>query len=122
MGGPGSPPPPPLPLLSAGTLQSCPARELLEPPALKALQVPTEVKLELIERLAAAGLPAIEVTSFVSPKWVPQLADAADVLRGIHRRPGVRYPVLTPNMKAGTARRPHGQHGTHLRRPRSRTA
>ena len=63
-------------------------------------QVPTAVKVELIDRLSAAGLPSVEATSFVSPKWVPQLADAADVLRGITRRPGVRYPVLTPNLKA----------------------
>jgi hydroxymethylglutaryl-CoA lyase len=56
-------------------------------------------KLKLIEMLADAGVPVIEATSFVSPKWVPQLADAAEVLTGIHRRPGVRYPVLTPNMK-----------------------
>jgi len=61
--------------------------------------VPTEVKVELIDRLADAGLPAIEATSFVSPKWVPQMADAADVLARIRRRPGVRYPVLTPNMR-----------------------
>jgi hydroxymethylglutaryl-CoA lyase len=61
--------------------------------------VPTEVKVELIDRLADAGLPAIEATSFVSPKWVPQMADAADVMARIRRRPGVRYPVLTPNMK-----------------------
>lgn len=65
-----------------------------------ALQVPTAVKVELIDRLSAAGLSAVEATSFVSPKWVPQLADSADVLRLISRRPGVRYPVLTPNMKA----------------------
>lgn len=64
------------------------------------VQVPTAVKVELIDRLSAAGLPSVEATSFVSPKWVPQLADAADVLRGITRRPGVRYPVLTPNVKA----------------------
>ena len=63
-------------------------------------QVPTAVKVELIDRLSAAGLLSVEATSFVSPKWVPQLADAADVLRGITRRPGVRYPVLTPNVKA----------------------
>jgi len=61
--------------------------------------VPTQVKVELIDRLADAGLPAIEATSFVSPKWVPQMADAADVLARIRRRPGVRYPVLTPNMR-----------------------
>ncbi len=61
--------------------------------------VPTAVKIELIDRLAACGLPVIEATSFVSPKWVPQLADGAAVLAGIHRRAGVRYPVLVPNLK-----------------------
>lgn len=61
--------------------------------------VSTAIKLELIERLAAAGLRDIEVTSFVSPKWVPQMADQADVVRGLRRRPGVNYPVLTPNLK-----------------------
>jgi len=61
--------------------------------------VPTEVKVALIERLADAGVPAIEATSFVSPKWVPQMADAADVMARIRRRKGVTYAVLTPNMK-----------------------
>jgi hydroxymethylglutaryl-CoA lyase len=61
--------------------------------------VPTEVKVELIDRLTDAGLQAIEATSFVSPKWVPQMGDAAQVMAAIRRRPGVRYPVLTPNMK-----------------------
>jgi hydroxymethylglutaryl-CoA lyase len=61
--------------------------------------VSTAIKLELIERLAVAGLRDIEVTSFVSPKWVPQMADQADVMRGLRRRPGVNYPVLTPNLK-----------------------
>ena len=64
-----------------------------------ALQVPTDVKVQLIEMLSDAGLPAVESTSFVSPKWVPQLADAPEVLARVRRRPGVRYPVLTPNMK-----------------------
>jgi hydroxymethylglutaryl-CoA lyase len=59
--------------------------------------VPTAVKIELIERLADAGLPVVEATSFVSPKWVPQLADAEQVMAGIHRRPGTGYPVLVPN-------------------------
>ncbi|WP_220429063.1 hydroxymethylglutaryl-CoA lyase [Vulcaniibacterium gelatinicum] len=59
--------------------------------------VPTAAKIELIERLAATGLTCIEATSFVSPKWVPQLADAAEVYAGITKRPGVRYPVLVPN-------------------------
>jgi hydroxymethylglutaryl-CoA lyase len=61
--------------------------------------VPTDIKVGLIDRLTEAGLPAIEATSFVSPQWVPQMADAADVMARIRRRPGVRYPVLTPNMK-----------------------
>ena len=61
--------------------------------------VSTAVKIELIERLADAGLPAVEATAFVSPKWVPQMADQAEVLRGIRRKPGVDYPVLTPNLK-----------------------
>jgi hydroxymethylglutaryl-CoA lyase len=62
-------------------------------------EVPTKVKLELIERLADAGLRAIEATAFVSPKWIPQMADHTEVLEGIKRRPGVSYPVLTPNLK-----------------------
>lgn len=61
--------------------------------------VPSADKIELIERLASAGLPAIETTSFVSPRWIPQLADAAEVFQGISRRPGVAYPVLVPNLK-----------------------
>ncbi|MBK6632738.1 MAG: hydroxymethylglutaryl-CoA lyase [Betaproteobacteria bacterium] len=61
--------------------------------------VPAAVKIELIERLGAAGLQTIEATAFVSPKWVPQMGDAAEVMAGIARRPGVSYPVLVPNMK-----------------------
>jgi len=61
--------------------------------------IPTQTKLELIERLASAGLRDIEVTSFVSPKWVPQMADHAAIMRGLKRRAGVNYPVLTPNLK-----------------------
>ncbi|HRO58662.1 MAG TPA: hydroxymethylglutaryl-CoA lyase [Burkholderiaceae bacterium] len=61
--------------------------------------IPTAVKLELIDRLGAAGLSAIEATSFVSPKWVPQMADHTEVMRELKRRPGVDYPVLTPNLK-----------------------
>jgi len=61
--------------------------------------VPAAVKIELVHRLQDAGLREIEVTSFVSPKWVPQMADAAEVMAGIHRKPGVRYSVLTPNLK-----------------------
>ncbi|WP_199433998.1 hydroxymethylglutaryl-CoA lyase [Qaidamihabitans albus] len=59
--------------------------------------VPVEVKLEFLDRLAAAGLGTLEATSFVHPKWVPQLADAEQLLAGLPRRPGVRYPVLVPN-------------------------
>lgn len=61
--------------------------------------VPTAVKVELIDRLSDTGLQTIEATSFVSPKWVPQLADAADVYAAIHRKSGVRYPVLVPNLQ-----------------------
>lgn len=61
--------------------------------------VPAALKIELIARLGAAGLKAIEATSFVSPKWVPQMADNAEVMAGIARLEGVAYPVLTPNMK-----------------------
>ena len=60
--------------------------------------VPAAVKIELVHRLQAAGLKHIEVTSFVSPKWVPQMADNAAVMAGIRRQAGVRYSVLTPNM------------------------
>jgi hydroxymethylglutaryl-CoA lyase len=59
--------------------------------------VPTAVKAEFVRRLADAGLPVVEATSFVHPRWVPQLADAAELLDGLVRRPGVRYPVLVPN-------------------------
>jgi isopropylmalate/homocitrate/citramalate synthase len=61
--------------------------------------VPTGVKVELIERLADAGLPAVEATAFVSPKWVPQMADHSEVLKSLRRKPGVSYPVLVPNMQ-----------------------
>ena len=61
--------------------------------------IPTADKIELINRLSATGLRSIEATSFVSPKWVPQLADAADVFAGIQRREGVAYPVLVPNLQ-----------------------
>lgn len=74
-------------------------------------KVPTAVKVELIKRLGEAGLPVIETTSFVSPKWVPQLADAAEVLGLVSRRPGVRYPVLAPNMKARGWGQGQGQGG-----------
>src|SRR5256712_6934831 len=68
-------------------------------------EVPTDVKIQLIERLADAGLPAVEATAFVSPKWVPQMADHTEVLERVRRRPGVSYPVLTPNLKGFEAAR-----------------
>jgi hydroxymethylglutaryl-CoA lyase len=61
--------------------------------------VPAAIKIELVQRLQAAGLKEIEVTSFVSPNWVPQMADNAQVMAGITRLPGVRYSVLTPNLQ-----------------------
>lgn len=61
--------------------------------------VPAAVKIELVHRLQDAGLTEIEVASFVSPKWVPQMADGAEVMAGIKRKPGVRYSALTPNMQ-----------------------
>ncbi|XP_032539790.1 3-hydroxymethyl-3-methylglutaryl-CoA lyase, cytoplasmic isoform X2 [Chiroxiphia lanceolata] len=61
--------------------------------------VPTDIKIELINRLSKTGLPVVEVTSFVSSKWVPQMADHKEVMRGIERHPGVQYPVLTPNLQ-----------------------
>jgi hydroxymethylglutaryl-CoA lyase len=65
----------------------------------EATPVPLETKVELIERLAAAGLPVVEAGAFVSPKRVPQMADSAEVFRRIRRRPGTRYPALLPNMQ-----------------------
>ena len=73
-------------------------------------QVPAAVKVELVHRLQDAGLTDIEVTSFVSPKWVPQMADNAEVMAGIARRAEVRYSVLTPNMQgfeAAVLTQPH---------------
>jgi hydroxymethylglutaryl-CoA lyase len=58
-----------------------------------------QTKLEFIDRLADAGLKTVEATSFVSPRWVPQLADAAELMAALQRRPGVRYPVLVPNQR-----------------------
>jgi len=71
-------------------------------------EVPTAVKVELIERLADAGLPAVEATAFVSPKWIPQMADHVEVLERIRRKPGVSYPVLTPNLRGFEAARAAG--------------
>ena len=67
------------------------------------MQVSTATKIELVEGLVAAGLQQVEVTSFVSPKWVPQLADAAELCASISRKKGVKYPVLVPNLKASIA-------------------
>ena len=61
--------------------------------------IDTAVKVELIDRLAEAGLPVVEAGAFVSPKWVPQMADTAEVLAAIAPKPGVSYPVLVPNMR-----------------------
>ncbi|MDE2147162.1 MAG: hydroxymethylglutaryl-CoA lyase [Burkholderiales bacterium] len=75
----------------------------------EAAPVATADKIELVQRLQAAGCREIEVTSFVSPKWVPQMADNARVMAGLERRPGVRYSVLVPNMQgleAALASRP----------------
>ncbi len=74
----------------------------------EARSVPTAVKIELISRLAEAGLPAVEATAFVSPKWVPQMADHAEVMAGIRKKPGVAYPVLVPNIKGFEAARAAG--------------
>lgn len=65
----------------------------------EATLLPAADKIALVDRLSTCGLPAVEVTSFVSPRWVPQLADAAQVLGGITRRAGVDYPVLVPNQQ-----------------------
>jgi len=63
------------------------------------VSVPAEVKVALIDRLSDAGFQVVEAGSFVSPKWVPQMADTAEVMARIRRKPGVTYPVLVPNMK-----------------------
>lgn len=65
----------------------------------EAVSLPVELRVEMIERLADAGLPAVEAGAFVSPKWVPQMAGSGEVFRRLRRRSGVRYPVLVPNEK-----------------------
>ncbi|MEO6366076.1 MAG: hydroxymethylglutaryl-CoA lyase [Luteimonas sp.] len=72
--------------------------------------IATSDKIALIDRLSATGLQTVEATSFVSPKWVPQLADAADVFNGITRVAGVRYPVLVPNLQGYERARAAGAH------------
>ena len=71
-------------------------------------EVPTAIKLELIERLAEAGIRSVEATAFVSPKWIPQMADHTEVLERIRRKPGVSYPVLTPNLRGYEAAKAAG--------------
>lgn len=84
-------------------MSACPSRvRMVEVGARDGLQnektiVPAATKIELIDRLSATGLRSIEATSFVSPRWIPQLADAAEVYAGIAKREGVAYPVLVPN-------------------------
>ena len=72
------------------------------------VDIGTAAKIELIDRLSQTGLRSIEATAFVSPKWVPQMADAAEVLAGITRVPGIHYPVLVPNEKGYERAREHG--------------
>jgi hydroxymethylglutaryl-CoA lyase len=74
----------------------------------EARPIPTADKIRLVDLLTAAGLRKIEVTSFVSPKWVPQMADAAEVMAGIRRAPGVTFAALTPNLKGYEAARAAG--------------
>ncbi|HKF73617.1 MAG TPA: hydroxymethylglutaryl-CoA lyase [Stellaceae bacterium] len=74
----------------------------------EATAVPAAIKISLIERLADAGLSVVEAGAFVSAKWVPQMADSAEVLKSIKRMPGVRYPVLVPNMRGFEAAREAG--------------
>ena len=65
----------------------------------EARNVPTADKIRFIDALVGAGIKSVEITSFVSPKWIPQLADAAEVARGVHRVPGVRMSALVPNRR-----------------------
>lgn len=92
-------------MVSTSSMSDLPARvKIVEVGPRDGLQnekniVPTAVKIKLIDMLSEAGLPVIEATSFVSPKWVPQMADHTEVLKGIQKFPGISYPVLTPNLK-----------------------
>lgn len=74
----------------------------------EAKRLPTAAKVSLIEALADAGLKVIEAGAFVSPKWIPQMADSGEVLRSLHRHAGVRYPVLVPNLQGYEAARAAG--------------
>ena len=74
----------------------------------EAVTVPAATKVAFVERLAAAGLPYVEATSFVSPKWIPQLADGAEVARRLRKRPGTKYAALVPNRKGYEAFRAAG--------------
>ncbi|KAM4625404.1 hydroxymethylglutaryl-CoA lyase, mitochondrial [Polymixia lowei] len=92
-------------VVNAGNVKSLPERvKIVEVGPRDGLQnektlVPAETKIQLIDMLSESGLSVIEATSFVSPKWVPQMADQVNVMKGIQRKPGVSYPVLTPNLK-----------------------
>uniref|UniRef100_U3ICU5 alpha-L-fucosidase n=1 Tax=Anas platyrhynchos platyrhynchos TaxID=8840 RepID=U3ICU5_ANAPP len=100
-----SPTPSPATQISAAAAGALPARvKVVEVGPRDGLQneqsiVPTAVKIGLIDMLSHTGLPVIEATSFVSPRWVPQMADHTEVMQGIKKLPGVSYPVLTPNLK-----------------------
>lgn len=74
----------------------------------ESVMIAPEVKVELIERLAEAGLPVVEAGAFVSPKWVPQMASSGEVFSAVRRQPGVSYPVLVPNLKGFEAARAVG--------------
>ena len=91
-----------LPAMDDAPAQAVPEVRIVEVGPRDGLQnerahIPTDAKIALVDRLSATGLRSIEATSFVSPQWVPQLADAAEVFAGIARRPGIAYPVLVPN-------------------------
>ncbi len=108
--------PPAVPLSAHPSIPSLPRRvRVIEVGPRDGLQnesqpVPTATKIALIERLQRAGVQHLEATSFVSPKWVPQLADAAEVMAGLTRAPGVTVAVLTPNMKGLEAALAAGAH------------
>src|SRR3989454_4082068 len=84
-------------------------------------EVPTDIKIELIHRLADAGLPAVEATAFVSPKWVPQMSDSAQVMAGLRRKPGVAYSVFVPSLQGFEAACPAGAEEVAVLGPASET-
>ena len=79
--------------------------------------IPADTKVAFINKLSESGLPVIEATSFVSPKWVPQLADSDEVMKRIKRRPGARYSVLTPNLKVSVTAISQGIAGMCFQQP-----